>query len=60
VEKRDYESKQNSVGMSHDSTVSAHASVTKTMRTCPTCSCELQDNHCKLICENCGYFLSCS
>jgi Zn finger protein HypA/HybF involved in hydrogenase expression len=27
---------------------------------CPNCSANLQQNHCKLICPQCGYFLSCS
>jgi Zn finger protein HypA/HybF involved in hydrogenase expression len=27
---------------------------------CPNCSLKLQQNHCKLICPQCGYFLSCS
>lgn len=30
------------------------------MRTCPTCSSPLEDQKCKLICRNCGFFLSCS
>jgi len=30
------------------------------MRTCPTCSFPLEDQKCKLICRNCGFFLSCS
>jgi hypothetical protein len=32
----------------------------KTIRTCPKCSAELQESHCKLVCERCGFFLSCS
>jgi hypothetical protein len=27
---------------------------------CPNCSAALQQNHCKLLCPQCGYFLSCS
>jgi len=27
---------------------------------CPTCSSRLSDHRCKLICRNCGYFLSCA
>ena len=30
------------------------------MRVCPTCSSPLEDQKCKLICRNCGFFLSCS
>ena len=33
---------------------------TEAMKTCPTCSSPLKENHCKLICTKCGYFLSCS
>jgi len=27
---------------------------------CPTCSSRLEDRRCKLVCRNCGYFLSCA
>jgi len=32
----------------------------ETIRTCPNCSAPLQESHCKLGCERCGFFLSCS
>jgi hypothetical protein len=27
---------------------------------CPVCSTRLTARHCKLICENCGYYMSCA
>ena len=27
---------------------------------CPQCGVKLQENHCKLICPLCGYYMSCS
>ena len=30
------------------------------MRTCPTCSAPLEEQKCKLVCRQCGFFLSCS
>jgi hypothetical protein len=29
-------------------------------RFCPNCSAELKQDHCKLICSVCGFYLSCS
>jgi hypothetical protein len=29
-------------------------------RYCPNCSAELKENRCKLSCEQCGFYLSCS
>jgi ribosomal protein S27AE len=36
------------------------APATDVMRTCPTCSAPLAEQHCKLVCSRCGFFLSCS
>lgn len=30
------------------------------MQVCPNCSEQLREDHCKLACPRCGYFLSCS
>ena len=27
---------------------------------CPTCSHQLTGHHCKLVCNQCGYYLSCA
>jgi hypothetical protein len=31
-----------------------------TSRFCPTCGSEMRELRCKLKCETCGFFLSCS
>jgi len=30
------------------------------MQVCPNCSAQLRDSRCKLVCPQCGFFLSCS
>jgi hypothetical protein len=27
---------------------------------CPTCGCRLREQRCKLVCTQCGYFMSCA
>jgi ribosomal protein L32 len=34
--------------------------ITATLQVCPNCSQTLRENHCKLVCPGCGYFLSCA
>jgi len=39
---------------------SGRASAPDPSQFCPNCSARLRDDHCKLKCPQCGYFLSCS
>lgn len=32
----------------------------ETVLWCPTCSARLTERKCKLICETCGYYMSCA
>jgi len=27
---------------------------------CPVCNCRLSEHKCKLVCERCGYYMSCA
>ena len=38
----------------------AEASGDEPMLYCPVCSQRLQSHRCKMICEQCGYFMSCA
>jgi ribosomal protein S27AE len=39
---------------------SAPAAVEHHSQFCPTCSHRLTGHHCKLVCTQCGYYLSCA
>jgi hypothetical protein len=38
----------------------AHAEAEEAMLYCPVCNQQLVARHCKLVCERCGYFMSCA
>lgn len=44
----------------HNAAEGERAPAANVMRTCPTCSGPLEEQHCKLVCGRCGFFLSCS
>jgi methionyl-tRNA synthetase len=44
----------------HSSEEKKRPSVEEPMLYCPVCSQRLTQNHCKLVCEKCGYFMSCA
>ncbi|MFP5237409.1 MAG: hypothetical protein ACLGSD_16050 [Acidobacteriota bacterium] len=45
----------------HDSAeVSSPERIDHMCQICPTCSQALQGHRCKLVCTNCGYYMSCA
>ena len=38
----------------------SHAETEEAMLYCPVCNQRLTARHCKLVCERCGYFMSCA
>jgi hypothetical protein len=43
-----------------DDSKEQQATVEHPMSYCPVCSERLEPKRCKLVCEKCGYYLSCS
>jgi hypothetical protein len=42
------------------STTPPHGDEQEPMLYCPVCSTRLTERKCKLLCEKCGYYLSCA
>jgi hypothetical protein len=38
----------------------SQANDTEPMLYCPTCGTRLSERKCKLVCEKCGYYMSCA
>jgi hypothetical protein len=47
-------------GTRGDDSKEQQAAVEHPMSYCPVCSERLEPKRCKLVCEKCGYYLSCS
>jgi hypothetical protein len=46
--------------ISHGEALEAARPVEHHCQVCPTCSNQLSGHHCKLVCTQCGYYLSCA
>jgi len=44
----------------HDTSSDAEMLSEEAMLFCPNCDQHLTSRHCKLLCERCGYFMSCA